>query len=397
VKIIFFNRFFHPDASATSQLLSDLAFDLVAGGREIHVVTSRLFASQSAQETVNGVTVHRVSDSCKRRHSLFQRAISYLDYYRGARSAATHLVAPGDIAVFKTDPPMLSAAIGHLATKRGARIVLWLQDLFPEVARQYGIVGTKGPLGALLRRLRNNSLVTADSIVVIGDLMAKRVATFNCVPNNRIHVIHNWSNGHEINPTATDSNPLRRQWGLENKFIVEYSGNLGRVHEFDTMLDAAKLLRSHADIKFLVIGDGPRLAEVETCISRYKLANMLIRPPQDRLVLSQSLGVGDVHLSILRPEFEGLVHPSKLYGIMAAGRPTIFVGSMEGETSRILAESNCGVSIRTGDARALAATILCMKNDSAMRDEMGRRARESFEARYDMPIALSRWASILGS
>jgi glycosyltransferase involved in cell wall biosynthesis len=188
---------------------------------------------------------------------------------------------------------------------------------------------------------------------------------------------------------------LRREWQLGDEFVVEYSGNLGRVHEFETLLDAARRLRSEGDVRFLVVGRGPRLAEVQARVAAEGLPNFRFEPHQDRARLSESLGVGDVHISVLRPEFEGLVHPSKLYGIMAAGRPTIFVGRVTGETARILEEADAGLAVECGDGAALAAAILRLKGDFTGRTAMGARARRAFETRYDMPIALDRWRALL--
>ncbi len=395
MKIVFFNRFFPPDNSATAQILGDLASHLARRGRDVHVVTSRVAGERDDPGAAPGVTVHRVADALAGPHGLARRALAYLAYYRGARACAARLVAPGDVVVLMTDPPMLSAALAQPARARGAKVVVWLQDLFPEVARAYGIPGAGGPSGALLRRARDRSLAGADAVVAIGDAMAERVARQRCVEPRRLHVIHNWADGRAIRPVAPAANPLRRAWDLADRFVVEYSGNLGRVHEFDTLLGAARALAAH-DIRFLIVGRGPRLAQVRSCVERETLGNVRFEPLQERADLAQSLGVGDVHVSVLRPQFEGLVHPSKLYGILAAGRPTIFVGSVTGETGRILARTGAGIAVPTGDAAALAAAILRLRDDAALRQAMGERARAAFEADYDMPVALAKWEALLG-
>jgi glycosyltransferase involved in cell wall biosynthesis len=393
MKIVFFNRFFPPDASATSQILSDLAFHLAETGTEVHVVTSRIPGAHSFFEQVKGVSVHRVSDAMPGPHGLAHKARAYVRYYAGARRAAKSLVAAGDTVVLKTDPPMLSSVITTLAVARGARVVVWLQDLFPEVAQKYRIPGMRGPVGALLRRIRNHSLARAESVVVIGDEMARLVSAFE--PTARVHVIHNWADGRSVYPVNTMNVSLRKEWNLEGKFVVGYSGNLGRVHEFETILSAALQLRECDDIVFLIIGRGPRLAAVREAVACAGLRNVRFHLPQERGVLAQSLGIANVHLSVLRPEFEGLVHPSKLYGILAAGRPTIFIGSLEGETARILQRHECGVSVASGDGKALAASIIRLRDEPGLAAAMGQRARSSFEAAYDMPIALDKWARLL--
>lgn len=396
MKIVFFNRFFHPDTSATSQLLSDLAFDLAASGHDVHVVTSHAEGEPGGTEGIHGVTVHRVAAAMTGPHGLAARALAYLRYYRGARAQARRLLGRGDIAVAKTDPPMLSAAVGPIAKARGARAIVWLQDLFPEIAREYGIPGTRGPVGAVLRRMRDRSLAGADAVVVIAENMARRVAAIPHVQPGRVHVVHNWSDGAAIVPVDPAANALRREWGLQDRFVVGYSGNLGRVHEFDTVIEAAAKLRSREDIAFLFIGRGPRLAEVQRKASQRLLANVRFMPHQQRARLGESLGVPDVHLSILRREFEGLVHPSKLYGIMAAGRPTLYVGSPHGDTAKIIAAAHCGVTVETGDADALASRILELHEASEARLLMGANARRAFEALYDRPVAVAAWRRVLG-
>ena len=396
VRIVLFNRFFAPDASATSQMLTDLALHLARTGREVHVVASRVPGGEAGREDIDGVAVHRVADARTGRHGLVRRTLAYLDYYRGARRLARQLVDPGDVVVLKTDPPMLSAALAFLAKERGARVVVWLQDLFPEVAQEYGVPGLRGALGKALRGARDRSLARSDVVVAVADTMAQRVEALRCLPRERLRVIHNWADGRAIVPIDSAASPLRRKWGLEDRFVVAYSGNLGRVHEFDTMLDAASLLRDAGDVLFLMIGRGPRLAQVQARVRRDSLANVRFESLQERDTLAQSLGAADVHLSILPSRFEGLVQPSKLYGILAAGRPTIFVGSVTGETGRILREAGSGVAIPTGDARALADAIVRMRDDSAGRTAMGVNARKAFEAAYDMPIALAKWREVLG-
>lgn len=397
MKIVFFNRFFFPDTSATSQILSDLAFHLAGAGREIHVVTSRVPGGEEAVQKVRGVTIHRVAAAPAGVRCLAHRALAYFRYYRGARSAARRLLESGDVAVLKTDPPLLSAAVGPLAKARGAKVVVWMQDVFPEVAHVYGIPGMGGALGSVLRRSRDRSLAIADRVVAIGERIGRTIAQTGVVPPDRLHVIHNWADGSAIVPIERADCALRRTWGLVDHFVVGYSGNLGRVHEFDTLLGAAEKLASEPDIRFLIVGRGPRLAETQAQVQRRALRNVIFEPHQERSSLAASLCVPDVHISILRREFEGLVHPSKLYGIMAAGRPTLFIGDPDGETASILAEAHGGASTATGDIDGLAAAIISLRDDPGERTRMGVHARRAFEERFALPVAIGKWEDLLVS
>ena len=396
MKIVFFNRFFFPDTSATSQILSDLAFDLARDGAQVHVVTSKVPGGATALETIRGVPVPRVASAVAGPHGLARRALAYAGYYRGARRVARSILGPGDIAVLKTDPPMLSAIVGPVAARRGAKVAVWVQDVFPEVAALYGVPFMDGWFGAMLRAKRNESLARADRVVAIGARMAQRLADEG-VPRAKLDVIHNWADGDAIQPLPREGNALRERWNLSGKFIVGYSGNLGRVHEFDTMLDAARKLLPRDDIRFVIVGRGPRLAEVARRVSRESLSNVVVQPHQEREGLAESLGVADVHLSVLQPRFDSLVLPSKHYGIMAAGRPLIFIGDPAGESAELVAQAGCGMAVASGDGDALAAAIVRLTDDADAREAMGRRGREAFERRYNLRNARRQWRETLAS
>lgn len=400
MKTIFLNRYFHPDISATSQMLSDLAFHLAAEGVAVHVITSRQrYADPAARlpalETLRGVTVHRVWTSRFGRGHLGGRALDYLSFYVSASLALARLARRGDVVVAKTDPPLISVPAAFVCRLRGAVLVNWLQDVFPEVAERMGVRLARGPLGALIRRLRNYSLRGAALNVTLGERMAREVRALAGLDAARVAVVHNWADGEAIVPLAHADNPLRAAWELADKFVLVYSGNMGRAHEFSTMLDAADLLKARAEIVFLFIGGGHYRGWIEAEARRRALANIRFQPYQPRERLAQSLGVADVHLTCLLPAMEGLVVPSKLYAILASGRPTLHVGDPAGEVAGLLEASNAGRSVRSGDAAALAAHIAELAAASATCAELGRNARAAFDAHYAQRIAFAHWRRLL--
>jgi glycosyltransferase involved in cell wall biosynthesis len=209
-------------------------------------------------------------------------------------------------------------------------------------------------------------------------------------------VVPNWADQDAIRPVAAADNPLRREWGLEGRFVVCYSGNMGRAHEFDTILDAAqRLALTAAHIRFLFIGSGAQRRPVEEAAHQRGLANGLFRPYQERERLTLSLGVGDVHLVSLRPEREGYIFPSKLYGVLAAGRPTVFIGDPQGEIARLIEREGIGAAVRQGDAAGLVDALAQLAGNPGLRQTMGRRARELLCERYDKVIAMKDWLALL--
>jgi colanic acid biosynthesis glycosyl transferase WcaI len=400
-RIIFVNRYFPPDHSATSQLLGDLAFHLVERGREVSVVTSpqrydEPRASLPATEIIAGVRVHRVAATRFGRSQSFGRGLDYLSFWAAVGRAVLAVSRPGDILVAKTDPPLLCVAAMRAARRQGLTLVNWLQDLYPEVGARLGIPFLSGPLGAGLMRLRDAALHEAVANIAVSDRMAQKLCA-RSVTADRVHVIPNWCDDEAIQPLAWHDNPLRREWGLEDRFVVGYSGNLGRAHEFETLLVAAERLRHDPRIVFLFIGGG-RIEQLRHRIAERGLEQQFrFVPYQDRDALKYSLTLPDLHWLSLLPEVEGLIFPSKLYGIAAAGRPFVAVAARDGEIADLSRRYECGIVIEPGDAAGLAALLTRLSEDSESLAAMGNRARRMLDENFTRYHAFQRWRAVLDS
>jgi glycosyltransferase involved in cell wall biosynthesis len=373
-RVVFVNRYFHPDHSATSQIASDLAFHLASRGWEVVAITSRqryddARARFPSREDKNGVRIVRVWSTRFGRAGLIGRAVDYVTFYLSAYFAIRRERRDA-VVVPMTDPPLMSV----VAAAASQRTVNWVQDLFPEVAEGLGI-----RVPRVVRRLRDWSLRRAKKNVVLGDLMAARV------PNAVI--IHNWADA-ALEPVARDTNPLRAEWQLGEDFVAGYSGNLGRAHEFDTVLAAMRRL---PQIRFLFIGGGAKLDAVK----RDATVNATFLPYQPRERLAQSLSAADVHLVSLQPQLEGLVQPSKFYGVLAVGRPVIFIGARDGELARIIDEHRCGVVVEPGDIDGLVRALTALDTHRETAAEMGRRGFDAYRAHFAPRHAFAAWERVL--
>lgn len=400
-KVVFVNRFFYPDHSATSQILSDLAFDLAENGFDVTVVASRLGYDGvgevlPSRQTVRGVKICRVWSSRFGRGSLVGRASDYVTFYLSSMITLWRTVQPGTVVVAKTDPPLISVVALPIVRMRRAKLVNWLQDLFPEVASALGVGLAQGLVGRALRRLRNVTLKSAVANIVLGERMRERVITEGGYPE-RVQTIANWADGSAIQPIQPAGNPVRKEWGLDGRVVVGYSGNLGRAHEFETILATAEALRDRDDVVFLFIGGGAQRKAVEQAARERRLSNVLFKPYQPRERLAESLSAADIHLVSLNPALEGLIVPSKFYGIAAAGRPTLFIGDAEGEIPRVLRESDCGFAISSGDDEALTARVCELAAAPVMRERLGANARALLLERYDRSVALAHWHDVLNA
>jgi len=410
-------------------MLSDLAFQLAGGGHTVQIITSRLTYEGgrmlSPSESVGNVAISRVPTTAFGRHKLLGRTFDYLTFYLSAGFRLALDAEPGDVVVVKTDPPMLSVVAGPIARVKGARTINWLQDLFPEVATALGIGQTKTQKWAfsLLRCLRDLTLRYADANVVLGDRMAARLKKRR-VPQERITIIANWADGNQIRPVERTRNALRKEWNLKDAFVVGYSGNLGRAHSFETFLtavahleaqqkatikarvfanarggtsqdDSNEELLTRQEVRWLFIGSGAQTEKLQRAVQEREYDSVMFRPYQPRERLSESLSAPDVHLISLKPNLEGLIVPSKYYGIAAAARPAIFVGNPDGELARIIKDSETGFVIRDGDGVGLGEAILKLAHNPKLASEQGTRARQLFEAKYDFAHAVKAWETLI--
>ena len=213
--------------------------------------------------------------------------------------------------------------------------------------------------------------------------------------NARVRVVPNWSPTADIAPLPRAANPLATQWHMADRFVVGYSGNLGRAHELGIVLDAAARVRHRLEIVFLIIGEGNQKESLQQESTRRGLANVLFKPYQPSAQLKYSLTLPDLHLVSLKPALEGLIVPSKFYSAIAAGRPVIFVGDADGEIAREVARGDCGVTVAPDDAVALANAIERLCDDAAACARMGMNARAMVEAEFTREIAMSRWRGVL--
>lgn len=399
MKIVFVNRYFYPDQSATSRMVSNLAFMLAAEGHEVAALCGRsrrdgASARSTTRERIEGVDVVRVASTGFDRNNLVGRLVDDVAFHILTALRLASTTRRGDICVVCTDPPLHSVSAAPAIALRGGRLVNWVMDLFPEVAVELGLVRRRSIGARVAVALRDASLRAATLIVCPIEAMKDRLAAQGC-DSARLAVVRHWSDETEIAPVERADNPLRREWGLGDELVVGYSGNFGRAHDFATLIDAADALADERNIRFLLIGDGARRGWVEAEAARRGLDNILFKPLQPREALSQSMCAADVHLVSLLPALESCIVPSKFYGVLAAGRPTLFIGAPDGEVARVADAAKCGASVEIGDAAGLAAHIRALRDDAPLREEMGRSARRLFLAEYRRSRGLAEWRSLI--
>ena len=396
MRVVLLNQYYAPDDAATAQLLADLGEGLVQEGHEVRAICSnRAYADPrkryAPREDVNGVAVRRCGTTGFGRGSKLGRLLDYLTFFVGA-SRALVFQRRADVVVSLSTPPLVALLGLSLARLRGARSVYWVMDVYPELAFELGVLHPRSLAGRVLGLLSSQPLRRSDRVVALGETMAKRLLATRGRP---VEIVHNWADGETIRPRELADHPLRESWGWQDRFVVLYSGNMGLAHAFDTVLAAAERLQDHADVLFAFVGGGPRRAEVEAAVARRGLRNVEFRPYVARDELGLSLTAGDLHLVTLRDSLPGLLVPSKIYGILAAGRATLYVGPAAGEIATILEQGACGTRVGSDDVEGLVDAVLAYRRERSRLQDEGRRARAQFEARFTKEHGLQAFARIL--
>jgi len=376
----------------------DLADHLIARGHRVTAIASRSIYGRSGatlpkRQTIDGIEIHRVGASLFGRSNLIARAADFALFYLLAGLRLLLIPRPDAVVAFTT-PPFI--ALLGLVTRalRSSRAVYWVMDLYPAVPIACGVMSPRSPITRLFSFLGRHLLRRSDAVVVLGRCMRRRALDLGADPE-RVHLIRVWALDADLSPVPREKNALRRQWNADDRFVVMYSGNFGIAHEARTILGAVELLRNDDRIRFEFVGGGKRRDEVERAIRDRNLTNAAWREYQPRERLAESLSVGDVHLVSIRSGLEGLIVPSKLFGIMAVARPVLYVGSPESEIARIVEEAGCGMLFQEGDSSGLARAIQSLADDRGRAEALGTAGREALIGRYDAGTACSAWSALL--
>ena len=394
-RVLFLNRSFWPDREATGQFLTELCDDL-SRDHEVTIVAGPSRERGSAgfrlwsHEQRGKVSIVRTWGTGFSKSNLLGRLVNLGTYYLLAAVVALRLPRP-DVIVAETDPPLLGALAAVLKRRWGCRLIYNVRDLYPDIAEATG--GVRNPLLlGLLRRANDYAYKRSDLIVTLGHDMAERIVNKG-VPADKVVVVPDWVDCGRIRPI--ESNPLRRSFG--EKFVVMYSGNIGLSQQLEAVLEAADRLRDDERILFAMIGEGARKKWLEERARAMGLPNVIFMPYQPLENLAESLSAADLHLIPLVPGAAGCLVPSKIYGILAAGRPFIAMMEDSAEVAQIAREDAVGFVVRPGDVDGLIGAIREAVDVPERLKQMGMRARRLAELRFDRIKVTGRFGAVLAS
>ena len=403
MRILLINQTFYPDVAATAQHGHDLAKFLVSQGHQVSVIASRSLYGRAgrtlpAHEWVDGIEIHRVGRSLYGKAGLFARSLDFGLFYLSTVIKSLE-IARHDICICLTTPPYIPLLGLALRSLRGTRVVYWVMDLYPDILLATGVLDEKSAVTLFLESLNRLALRNADRVVVLGRCMEDRVRAKR-VDMSHVWRIPVWSeifaqpSGKDLYEARRD-NPYRREWNVGDRTLVMYSGNFGIGHDVETFARAAKQLEHDDDIMFAFVGGGKRKDELMRAMRAMKFERFVEADYQPRERLGDLLSAADIHLASMRPGYEGVMVPSKIFGTLGAGRPVVWVGGTKSEVSSVLRDADCGFTVTPGDADSLVDVIRRLAADPALRAEMGARARKTMVERWGVQHALARWKELL--
>jgi glycosyltransferase involved in cell wall biosynthesis len=343
MRILLLNQCFYPDIVSTAQHLTDLAVALAERGHSVTVVASRRGYDDpskefSAREEWRSITIVRIPSLALGKKTKLRRILSFASYL--ASCVLRLAILPKfDVVVAMTSPPLISYLGALFVRLKGGRFVFWVMDLNPDEAIAAGWLREQSTAARVLGSMLHYSLQHAERIVALDRFMLRRIADKG-IPEKRIVVIPPWSHDDAVQYNAEGRQSFRSRHGLAEKFVVMYSGNHSPCHPLDTLLQAAEQLADHRTLAFCFVGGGSEFNKVRAFAEEKHLGNIICLPYQPLDELAASLSSADLHVVVMGESFVGIIHPCKIYNILAIGLPSLIIGPAESHLSDIVREAS---------------------------------------------------------
>lgn len=386
MRVCFFNRSYYPDLGATGLLLTELAEGLVESSCVVSVVAGVPLVSSDAtwtppsgivpvvREDRNGVMIFRARGTSFSPRFLPAKFVNYLTYF-GAAAVAGLCLPKSDIFVALTDPPIIGLVALALARWQGSKFVFLCEDIYPEAGRLLAGVENHA-INGTLDRVSRLLVKKADRVIALGETMRQRLIEGKGANPSKVSVIHNWTDCDLIIP-GSKKNRFSLAHGLADKFVVMHSGNLGLSQNLPGLIDAAERLRNIPDLVVMIVGEGASKPNLQAMVKEKGLPNVRFLPYTPKEQLVDAFASVDVFIVALKRGLAGYIVPSKLYGILAAGRPYVAAVEEACEVAAITKKYNCGLLAKPGDPEDLAQKILNLYSNCALAKRLGASARQA--------------------
>jgi glycosyltransferase involved in cell wall biosynthesis len=395
------SELYYPEQNATGFFLTGIAEGLVRGARSVSVLCAQPCYNQRGikapwTEEHHGVSIRRCwSTTCDPKKT-FGRLLNFATTSLSIGWRALFSIKRGDKVLVVTNPPLLPFLIRMSCWLKGAKFILLVHDVYPDVFVPLGLMSQSHPLYRMISWVNGKLYASSHAVVALGRDMARLVQKKSKGKAN-VLVIPNWGDVDAIQPTLKAENTLLKELKLVDKFVVHYSGNHGRTHDLVSLVEAANLLKDELEIHFLFVGEGSGKAEAVALAEALGLSHVTFRSFVDRSELNTSLNASDVSVVAFKKGMAGISVPSRLYNLMAAGKPILAVVDDNSEVADVIREAELGVTVPPESPKLLAEQILVLKNDPERRAQMAKNSRNEAVAKYSYSAIKLQYCQLFDS
>jgi glycosyltransferase involved in cell wall biosynthesis len=395
------SQYFYPEMISTGHILTELLLELSGKGIRSSVVCAQptYYSSERIDPLINykGLTIFRTQNTQFDKNSMKGKLFNSLSFLLLSGRIVLKENNSGPLLLV-SNPPFLGMLGPTLKLLKKRPFIIIIHDLYPHIAVKMGYLSSESLITMLWRNLNRWVFRKASYIVALGRDMQELVrADLPSEERPKVVYISNWADPSVVCPVDPESNPFIKELGLQNKFLVQYSGNMGLSHDMETIVEAARELNGDQTTHFVMIGGGGKFNKIKDMVSHYKLTNMTFLPYQPRKNLKYSLGASHVSLISLEKGAQGLSVPSKLYGIMASGRPIVSIVPENCEVALTVREFNCGLVTPPKDVESLVNSIAWLKSNETERKAMGDRAHTAFLKHFTVQRCADQYYNLIES
>jgi glycosyltransferase involved in cell wall biosynthesis len=394
-------EYFYPDLASTGQLMTELALELTRKGFEITVYTAKPTYVDNKDapkyEILNGIIIHRVFYLNANKNTHFGRALRTLSFM--ASTFFSLLFSEENTLLFIISNPPLLCVVGILLKIiRSRKFIFIYEDVTPDVPIQINYMKADGIIAKIWDRINVYTIMKSEKIIVLSDdmkrlILGKLKKKTTLEIEKKVAIIHNWADNNFLKPLDKINNKFVLEHDLLNKFVVQYSGNFGLFNKFDTILHGAKNLQNE-NILFLFIGSGARKKDIENIIQEHNLLNVKLMNYLPYSMIPYSLTAADVSIISLQKNLNGMNMPSRLYSIMASGRPIIALVDKDSSVDNIIKEAKCGIRVDQDDVERFIEAIRFYKNNSQLAIEHGLNGRKYFENNFTLDLISQQYYNL---
>ena len=393
------SELYYPEQTSTGYFLTRISEGL-AEQCKIEVICSQPTYSERGtrspwNERRSGVFIRRCWGTTLSKDSLAGRFLNMVSFCISVCIVSLRRIRKDSNVLVVTNPPLVPYIVVPACKIKGARSFILVHDVYPEVLIASGFLREGSAAARWIGYCTRLLLNSAFRVIVIGRDMRQLIEKRYKIRGERARVITNWADTNEIHPEPKKGNLLLKELGLEDRFVVQYCGNMGRTHGLQQLMEAAEILQLGRKIHFLLIGWGAKRSWVEKHIESHKLSNVTILPHQARERLNTALNACDLAVISFVAGMAGISVPSRMYNIMAAGKPILAVADEESELAMVVREEQIGWVVPPGQTSSTVQAIEQASADQDCLKEMGRRARGAAEGKYSFERIVELYTRML--